>query len=164
MFADALIPEPARLRLVNGFHRCAGRVEVFQDEEWGAVCDHGWDKKDAEVVCRQLGCGTALSASGEIHLGAGSLHTWLDNVSCEGTEQSLMKCRASPLGKSSCSHGKYANVVCSGWFQCAVALLPLRVGWDAGMLCYSQVISPLTQREQGACFIPCCWTKCSQIL
>uniref|UniRef100_A0A8C3CIX1 Soluble scavenger receptor cysteine-rich domain-containing protein SSC5D n=1 Tax=Cairina moschata TaxID=8855 RepID=A0A8C3CIX1_CAIMO len=112
--SDAIIPEPARLRLVNGFHRCAGRVEVFQDEEWGAVCDHGWDKKDAEVVCRQLGCGTALSASGEVHLGAGSLHTWLDNVSCEGTEQSLMKCRASPSGKSSCSHGKYASVVCSG--------------------------------------------------
>nr|XP_038035101.1 deleted in malignant brain tumors 1 protein isoform X5 [Anas platyrhynchos] len=123
--SDALIPEPARLRLVNGFHRCAGRVEVFQDEEWGAVCDHGWDKKDAEVVCRQLGCGTALSASGEIHLGAGSLHTWLDNVSCEGTEQSLMKCRASPLGKSSCSHGKYANVVCSG--SAVSSLAPVRL-------------------------------------
>nr|XP_047911199.1 deleted in malignant brain tumors 1 protein-like isoform X5 [Anser cygnoides] len=112
--SDAIIPEPARLRLVNGSHRCAGRVEVFQNEEWGAVCDRGWDKKDAEVVCRQLGCGTALSASGEIHLGSGSLRTWLDNVSCEGTEQSLTKCRASPLGESSCSHGKYASVVCSG--------------------------------------------------
>lgn len=142
MFADAIIPEPARLRLVNGSHRCAGRVEVFQNEEWGAVCDRGWDKKDAEVVCRQLGCGTALSASGEIHLGSGSLRTWLDNVSCEGTEQSLTKCRASPLGESSCSHGKYASVVCSGGFQRAAALLPLGVGWDIGKLCYSQVLSP----------------------
>uniref|UniRef100_A0A8C9ERL6 Soluble scavenger receptor cysteine-rich domain-containing protein SSC5D n=1 Tax=Pavo cristatus TaxID=9049 RepID=A0A8C9ERL6_PAVCR len=112
--SDSIIPEPAHLRLVNGSHHCAGRVEVFHEEMWGAVCDHGWDKKDAEVVCQQLGCGTALSASGEAHLDAGSLRVWLDNVSCEGTELSLMKCRASPWGKSSCSHGKHASVVCSG--------------------------------------------------
>ncbi|XP_040509976.1 deleted in malignant brain tumors 1 protein isoform X11 [Gallus gallus] len=112
--SDSIIPEPAHLRLVNGSHRCAGRVEVFHKEMWGAVCDHGWDKMDAEVVCRQLGCGTALSASGEAHLDAASLRVWLDNVSCEGTELSLTKCRASPWGKSSCSHGKHASVVCSG--------------------------------------------------
>uniref|UniRef100_G3UR43 Soluble scavenger receptor cysteine-rich domain-containing protein SSC5D n=1 Tax=Meleagris gallopavo TaxID=9103 RepID=G3UR43_MELGA len=112
--SDSIIPEPAHLRLVNGSHHCAGQVEVFHEEMWGAVCDHGWDKKDAEVVCRQLGCGTALSASGEAHLDAGSLRVWLDNVSCEGTELSLTKCRASPWGKSSCSRGKHASVVCSG--------------------------------------------------
>ncbi|XP_042749235.1 deleted in malignant brain tumors 1 protein-like isoform X4 [Lagopus leucura] len=112
--SDSIIPEPAHLRLVNGSHRCAGQVEVFHEEMWGAVCDHGWDKKDAEVVCRQLGCGTALSASGVAHLDAGSLRVWLDNVSCEGTEPSLTKCRASPWGKSSCSRGKHASVVCSG--------------------------------------------------
>ncbi|XP_052561060.1 deleted in malignant brain tumors 1 protein-like isoform X4 [Tympanuchus pallidicinctus] len=112
--SDSIIPEPAHLRLVNGSHRCAGQVEVFHEEMWGAVCDHGWDKKDAEVVCRQLGCGTALSASGEAHLDAGSLRVWLDNVSCDGTETSLTKCRASPWGKSSCSRGKHARVVCSG--------------------------------------------------
>ncbi|XP_032297008.1 deleted in malignant brain tumors 1 protein-like isoform X6 [Coturnix japonica] len=112
--SDSIIPEPAHLRLVNGSHRCAGRVEVFHEEMWGAVCDRGWDKKDAEVVCRQLGCGTALSASGEAHLDAGSQRVWLENVSCEGTELSLTKCRASPWGKSSCSHGKHASVVCSG--------------------------------------------------
>uniref|UniRef100_A0A669QGP5 Soluble scavenger receptor cysteine-rich domain-containing protein SSC5D n=1 Tax=Phasianus colchicus TaxID=9054 RepID=A0A669QGP5_PHACC len=112
--SDSIIPEPAHVRLVNGSHHCAGQVEVFHEEMWGAVCDHGWDKKDAEVVCRQLGCGTALSASSEAHLDAGSLRVWLDNVSCEGTELSLTKCRASPWGKSSCSRGKHASVVCSG--------------------------------------------------
>ncbi|XP_065606277.1 deleted in malignant brain tumors 1 protein-like [Cyrtonyx montezumae] len=112
--SGSIIPEPAHLQLVNGSHRCAGQVQVFHEEMWGAVCDHGWDKKDAEVVCRQLGCGTVQSASGVAHLDAGSLHVWLDNVSCEGTEQALTKCRASPWGKSNCSHGKHASVVCSG--------------------------------------------------
>ena len=117
MFADSIIPEPAHLRLANGSHRCTGRVEVFHQEEWGAVCDHGWDKRDAEVVCRQLGCGTALPALEGADFGAGPPRIWLDNVNCQGTETALTKCRASPWGESSCSHGKHASVVCSGGFH-----------------------------------------------
>ncbi|NWQ92232.1 DMBT1 protein, partial [Burhinus bistriatus] len=94
--------------------RCAGRVEVLHQEEWGAVCDHGWDKEDAEVVCQQLGCGTVLPASEGVDFGAGPPRIWLDNVNCQGREPTLMKCQASPWGESSCSHGKHASVVCSG--------------------------------------------------
>ncbi|XP_054664396.1 deleted in malignant brain tumors 1 protein-like isoform X4 [Grus americana] len=112
--SDSIIPEPAHLRLANGSHRCAGRVEVLHQEEWGAVCDRNWDKQDAEVVCRQLGCGMALPASEGVDFGAGSLRVWLDNVNCQGTEPTLTKCQASLWGESSCSHGKHASVVCSG--------------------------------------------------
>ncbi|KAM6364604.1 scavenger receptor cysteine-rich domain-containing protein DMBT1-like [Pluvialis apricaria] len=112
--SDSIIPEPEHLRLVNGSHRCAGRVEVFHQEEWGAVCDHGWDKQDAEVVCQQLGCGTVLPAPEGVDFGAGPRRVWLDNVNCKGTEPTLTKCQASPWGESSCSHGKHASVVCSG--------------------------------------------------
>lgn len=111
------------------------------------MCDHGWDKMDAEVVCRQLGCGTALSASGEAHLDAASLRVWLDNVSCEGTELSLTKCRASPWGKSSCSHGKHASVVCSGGFQC------IKLGWDTlAALIWSGPLPPSHWMEDGYCW------------
>ncbi|XP_075301986.1 scavenger receptor cysteine-rich domain-containing protein DMBT1 isoform X3 [Opisthocomus hoazin] len=112
--SDAIIPEPAHLRLANGSHRCAGRVEVLHQEEWGAVCDRGWDKQDAEVVCRQLGCGMALPALDGTDFGTGPQRVWLDNVNCQGTELTLTKCQASPWGESSCSHGKHASVVCSG--------------------------------------------------
>lgn len=117
MFADSIIPEPVHLRLANGSHRCAGRVEVFHQEEWGAVCDRGWDKQDAEVVCQQLGCGTVLPALEGVDFGAGPSRVWLDNVNCQGTETTLTKCQASPWGESSCSHGKHASVVCSGGFH-----------------------------------------------
>ena len=51
---------PAPLRLVsnqgisNNFIN-AGRLEIFLDNQWGTVCDDGFDANDATVACRQLG-------------------------------------------------------------------------------------------------------------
>lgn len=105
---------PAHLRLENGPSRCAGRVEVLHHHQWGTVCDNGWSLTEAVVVCRQLGCGTAVSALGLAHFGQGSGHIWLDNVNCTGTEAALSECQARPWGSNSCDHREDAGVVCSG--------------------------------------------------
>ncbi|KFR07651.1 Deleted in malignant brain tumors 1 protein, partial [Opisthocomus hoazin] len=102
------------LRLVNGPHRCAGRVEVFHNQQWGTICDDGWDLKDAAVVCRQLGCGTAMSAPGLSGFGQGSGPIWLDGVRCRGTEATLAECVVKPWGHHACNHVEDASVVCSG--------------------------------------------------
>lgn len=102
------------LRLVNSPHRCAGRVEVFHNQQWGTICDDGWDLKDAAVVCRQLGCGTAMSAPGSSVFGQGSGLIWLDGVSCVGTEATLAECPVKPWGHHACNHMEDASVVCSG--------------------------------------------------
>uniref|UniRef100_A0A8C4YDZ5 Soluble scavenger receptor cysteine-rich domain-containing protein SSC5D n=1 Tax=Gopherus evgoodei TaxID=1825980 RepID=A0A8C4YDZ5_9SAUR len=114
VFTDSGISEVAQLRLVNGSSRCAGRVEVFHNKKWGTVCDDGWDLQDAGVVCRQLGCGMALSAPRVARFGQGSDHIWLNNVNCTGTEASLSNCRARPVGDNNCTHGEDAGVECSG--------------------------------------------------
>ena len=43
------------VRLVSGQDESEGRVEVCINGEWGTVCDNGWSRQDAEVVCQQLG-------------------------------------------------------------------------------------------------------------
>uniref|UniRef100_A0A8C0GP55 Soluble scavenger receptor cysteine-rich domain-containing protein SSC5D n=1 Tax=Chelonoidis abingdonii TaxID=106734 RepID=A0A8C0GP55_CHEAB len=108
------ISEHAQLRLVNGSSRCSGRVEVLHNQKWGTVCDEGWDLQDAGVVCRQLGCGTALSAPGLAEFGEGSDPIWLAEVNCTGTEATLSECRASPWGGKNCTQRKDASVDCSG--------------------------------------------------
>ncbi|NXG41687.1 DMBT1 protein, partial [Psilopogon haemacephalus] len=107
------LPEPAPIRLVNGSSKCSGRVEIFHEEKWGTICDDSWDLPDAEVVCRQLGCGRALSAPGSAHFGPGAEHIWLDEVNCTGGESALSECQAQGWGQHDCKHGEAAGVVCS---------------------------------------------------
>lgn len=43
------------VRLVDGFSKLEGRVEVCVNGSWGTVCDDAWSSFDARVVCGQLG-------------------------------------------------------------------------------------------------------------
>ncbi|XP_033928318.1 soluble scavenger receptor cysteine-rich domain-containing protein SSC5D-like isoform X2 [Melopsittacus undulatus] len=106
-------PSPVPVQLVNGSSRCSGTVQVLYGQHWGTVCDDGWDLRDAEVVCRQLGCGSALSAPPAASFGMGPDPIWLDDVDCEGTEAALSQCKARPWGSHNCVHREDAAVVCA---------------------------------------------------
>uniref|UniRef100_A0A3Q1JAP5 SRCR domain-containing protein n=1 Tax=Anabas testudineus TaxID=64144 RepID=A0A3Q1JAP5_ANATE len=100
------------VRLVNSDNRCSGRVEIYHGGQWGTVCDDSWDLSDANVVCRQLGCGRARSALSNAAFGAGSGPIWLDNVVCLGSEAGITECRHLGFGVHNCVHQEDASVVC----------------------------------------------------
>ncbi|KAI4872548.1 hypothetical protein NFI96_003105 [Prochilodus magdalenae] len=101
------------LRLSGGEGSCSGRLEVYHNAEWGSVCDDLWDIRDAQVVCRQLGCGSALSADGSSVFGAGSGPVWLNRVKCRGNEIHLWDCPHSLKNHTNCSHRQHAGVTCA---------------------------------------------------
>uniref|UniRef100_S4RRY7 SRCR domain-containing protein n=1 Tax=Petromyzon marinus TaxID=7757 RepID=S4RRY7_PETMA len=100
------------IRLAAG-GACHGRVEVFYGGSWGTVCDDLWELQDANVVCRQLGCGEALSAPLYAYYGVGSGHIWMDNVQCSGQEAELSQCGQNGWGIHDCGHNEDASVICS---------------------------------------------------
>ena len=106
----------APLRLVNGYpdNACSGRVEIYHQDQWGTVCHHNWGLSHARVVCRQLGCGRALSAPTRSSFSEGSGPIWMDGVGCSGWESSLMDCRHQGFGPHNCTHHEDAGVVCEG--------------------------------------------------
>ncbi|NXG22384.1 CD6 protein, partial [Grallaria varia] len=99
------------VRLAGGRSPCEGRVELKEQGVWGTVCDDSWDIPDADVVCRQLGCGRAVRVRGDSAFGRGHGPILRDELACGGHERHLWECPAAP--EHDCSHKEDAGVVCS---------------------------------------------------
>ncbi|XP_076867810.1 scavenger receptor cysteine-rich domain-containing group B protein [Brachyhypopomus gauderio] len=106
-------PAEGTLRLVGGKYRCEGRVELFHRGAWGTVCDDAWDLRNAQVVCRLLGCGDPIAAHGEAFFGQGVGAVLLDNVKCSGKENSLLQCSHIAWDVHNCDHSEDAGVTCT---------------------------------------------------
>ncbi|XP_078528887.1 CD5 antigen-like [Lissotriton helveticus] len=103
-----------KIRLVNAGDECNGRVEVRHGKRWGTVCDSHWDMKDAQVVCRHFGCGSALRAPDNNGVfGAGWNPVWLSRIRCTGAEASWFDCPHDAWGHNACHIRSDAGVECS---------------------------------------------------
>uniref|UniRef100_H0ZBS7 SRCR domain-containing protein n=1 Tax=Taeniopygia guttata TaxID=59729 RepID=H0ZBS7_TAEGU len=100
-----------QVRLAGSSGRCAGRVEVYSGGSWSSVCQEGWELQDAAVVCRELGCGTALEAPSRARFGAGTGPLWPYVPDCSGSEESLWECGRTE--RRECGRGGGAGAVCS---------------------------------------------------
>ncbi|XP_019209242.1 scavenger receptor cysteine-rich type 1 protein M130 isoform X3 [Oreochromis niloticus] len=148
-------PSAGQIRLAgSGSTRCSGRVEIYNSlrHSWGTVCDDGWwDLKDAEVVCRELGCGIALQTQWSNHFDQGRVNAFRSNVGCSGSETSLDNCfYATPLSYNYCNHGQDAGVVCSETLpEPTISLYSNEVTWGQGI----SITCSVSDKFSGGTFI-----------
>uniref|UniRef100_A0A3B1IXQ5 SRCR domain-containing protein n=1 Tax=Astyanax mexicanus TaxID=7994 RepID=A0A3B1IXQ5_ASTMX len=109
------------VRLVNGSH-CSGRVEVLHGESWVTVCDADFNQQDAEVVCRELGCGSPVEVLGAAAFGRGEGQVWSEELQCRGNESQIHFCPKSSSLKHNCSHDNDVGLECAGK-SCSVRLM-----------------------------------------
>ena len=105
------------VRLVGGLYAYEGRVEIFYNNTWGSICDEGWTRADASVVCQQLGYEDANQATYGSQFGGGSGPVWLSQTTCQGSEGRLVDCTFPGWGDVSdeCrTHTRDAGVSCRG--------------------------------------------------
>ena len=113
LWSCGLAQQNGNVRLVDGTSKSNGRVEVYYDGEWGTVCDDRWSSTDGHVVCRQLGFERAQRAYYRAHpYGEGTGPILLDDLSCRGSEQSILECRHNGWGVHDCKHNEDAGVDC----------------------------------------------------
>ncbi|XP_041035294.1 scavenger receptor cysteine-rich type 1 protein M130-like, partial [Carcharodon carcharias] len=111
--AGVICSEHRAVRLQNGSSPCQGRVEVFYNTTWGTVCSDSFGKEDAEVVCKQLSCGSVRSVDRDVTFGMGFGQIWLDDVHCRLHDSLLWQCPSSPWGEHDCEHKEDVGVICS---------------------------------------------------
>ena len=81
-------------------------MEVQHNGTWGTVCDYGWQLRDAQVLCRQLGFGKAFIAIRNSPYGQGTRKNWLTSLHCDGGEHTVADCSKSAwrYGYRGCSN------------------------------------------------------------
>jgi len=107
-----LIPPPTMAPTESESAEVEGRVEMYHDGQWGTICDDGFDIKDADVVCNQIGYNGAEEAYQSAYHGQGTGRIYLDDLACTGAEATLLSCPHSGINQHNCGHTEDAGVKC----------------------------------------------------
>ncbi|KAB0346721.1 hypothetical protein FD754_011578 [Muntiacus muntjak] len=99
--------------MTNGSSQCEGQVEMNISGRWRVLWASHWSLANANVVCRQLGCGVAISTPRGAHFVEGGDQVLTARFHCSGAESFLWNCPVTALGGPDWSHGNMASVICS---------------------------------------------------
>ncbi|BES98492.1 Scavenger receptor cysteine-rich domain [Nesidiocoris tenuis] len=107
---SALPTSQPTVRLIGGASSYEGTLQVFIDNQWGTVCNYGWNQKAASLVCNQLGLilnpnDWLLYRSDIPHSGTND-PILLTNVDCTDEHYNIAECRAQkfPDFENACTH------------------------------------------------------------
>lgn len=100
--------------MVGGENRCVGRVEYFNEGQWGTICGESWDFNDAGVVCRQLNCGKAFKMTTMTEFGSATSQQIVDTFQCNGYESTISQCTMTKVQDRICNATSIAGAMCKG--------------------------------------------------
>lgn len=95
-----------------------GRIEIFFNGVWGAVCDHGFTDINSYVACKQMGFSEGAVVK-NIGQGSHPQNTmWDRNVNCTGNEKFLKNCpiivnEHDSLSQTDCNTDHLTGITCS---------------------------------------------------
>ena len=90
-------------------------MEVFLSDSWRSLCDQGWDRVKADLVCEGLGYGYAVSVVTGSGFGPGTGEIYRGLKRCYGYEKNIGCCNLwYIISEDQCSNSTEAGVVCSG--------------------------------------------------
>ena len=106
------------MRLVGGQDNSEGRLEVNNEEVWGTVCSDGFDRNDANVVCKYLGrpgVEEVYSAADILNIeSAQDSPIWLSDLECNGQEDNPFHCSQKVMKHhTNCDHNEDVAIKCS---------------------------------------------------
>ena len=83
---------------------------VKHNNQWGTVCDDGFDIVDAQSACHTLGfSGGSYTSDSEEHVG-GTI--WIESLRCHSATQTF-PCSHDGWGKHNCDHGEDIVLTCT---------------------------------------------------
>jgi len=102
-----------KVALVGGSSGSEGNVWATNSlGVFGVICDDGWDKNAADVVCQQLGFGAAAEVFDHSEFGDVESDSFsYDEISCSGSEAHVQDCTYDT--DEDCYGGEAAGVRCS---------------------------------------------------
>lgn len=99
-----------KVRLTGSYF---GRVEILYLGVWGTISGAGFNKRVADVICRQLGYPSSLESFKYGAFGAGQGPVWLNDVMCSGNETNIGSCLYDGFSSIYPTHLDDASVVCN---------------------------------------------------
>ena len=108
----ALQPADFDLRLAGTATTTRGRLEIYEDDEWGTVCDDYFHVVDAVVACRQLGLPGGPRVLNITLAGSSTSPILMDDVGCSGLESKLHDCPHTDRNYQNCRHFEDVVIAC----------------------------------------------------
>lgn len=105
--------EQYNVRLFGGVDNSVGRMEIYFLSQWLPVCQEGWDREEAQVVCRQIEHPALINTFPSSSYGTIATSVAITGVSCAGSESDVAECDLSGISTISASCPIMA-VICSG--------------------------------------------------